>query len=108
MRLYGIRTCDTCRKALKALADAGKTVEFVDIRSDPPDAATRARFAAAFGAALVNRRSTMWRALDPAARETAPEELIARHPTVMKRPVIDGPDGLTLGWDASVRAQLLG
>ena len=30
MKLYGLKTCDTCRKALKALPDA----EFVDVRAD--------------------------------------------------------------------------
>ena len=35
MILYGISTCDTCKKALKELERAGKDVTFRDIRSAP-------------------------------------------------------------------------
>ena len=56
MKLYGIKTCDTCRKALKALPEA----EFVDIRATPLDRADLQRFLDAFGADLVNTRSTTW------------------------------------------------
>ncbi len=35
MILYGIPTCDTCKKALKALEGAGHAVSFRDIRKDP-------------------------------------------------------------------------
>ena len=33
LTLYGLKNCDTCKKALKALEAAGRTVEFVDIRA---------------------------------------------------------------------------
>jgi len=33
--LYGLKTCDTCRKALRALEAAGRSITVVDIRSDP-------------------------------------------------------------------------
>lgn len=104
LKLHGLKTCDTCRKALKALRDAGQEVSFVDLRETPPDPATLARFHARFGADLVNRKSTTWRGLPPLARELATVDLIAAHPAVMKRPVIDDGDRLTLGWDAGVRA----
>ena len=35
MILYGIPTCDTCKKALKALKDEGHEVIFRDIRAEP-------------------------------------------------------------------------
>ena len=35
MILYGISTCDSCKKALKALAAAGHAVEFRDVRANP-------------------------------------------------------------------------
>ena len=35
MILYGISTCDTCKRALKTLQAAGKDVAFRDIRAEP-------------------------------------------------------------------------
>lgn len=103
MRVYGIKTCDTCRKAVREL-----NAELRDIRADPLTEAERARFLDAFGAALVNTRSTTWRGLDAEARQASPEELLAAHPTLMKRPVIETPEGaLYLGWGAEVKARLV-
>ena len=107
MIIYGIKACDTCRKAVKALTEAGKPAQLVDIRATPLSEADLARFLAAFGAELINRRSTTWRGLSEAERQAAPHALLAAHPTLMKRPVIDTGAALYLGWDAAVRQALL-
>lgn len=99
MRVYGVKACDTCRKAAKALG-----AELVDIRATPLDAAQISVFHSAFGEALVNTRSTTWRGLSEAEREMDPVALIAAHPTVMKRPVIEKDGALTLGWTKDVQA----
>jgi len=65
------------------------------------------RFYAEFGDALVNRRSTTWCGLSDAERSEDSVSLLIRAPTLMKRPVIDGSAGLTLGWDAKVQAKWL-
>ncbi|MFY0691952.1 MAG: arsenate reductase [Paracoccaceae bacterium] len=106
MRIYGIKACDTCRKAVKALETAGQDVEFVDIRATPLSAEQIAAFLDSFGAALVNTRSTTWRGMDEAARAAAPADQLAEHPTLMKRPVIEA-DRLYLGWGKDVQAALL-
>ena len=72
MELYGIKTCDTCRKALKSLEAAGHEVQFVDIRATPLDPDALTGFHELFGAALLNTRSTTWRALDETARKADP------------------------------------
>jgi arsenate reductase len=105
--LYGIKTCDTCRKALKALEGAGHSVSFVDVRDTPLSAAQIATFQAAFGPALLNTRSTTWRGLSAAEQAHDPAALLQAHPTLMKRPVIDRDGALTLGWDRAVQATLL-
>ncbi len=103
MRIYGLKACDTCRKAVKALDGA----ELVDVRADPLAPAQIARFLEAFGEALVNTRSTTWRGLDEAERAKPPEALLAAHPALMKRPVIESEDGtLYLGWGKDVQATL--
>ena len=104
MKVYGLKTCDACRAAVKALSTQGAVL--VDIREAPLDSATRARLLAEFGDALVNRRSTTWKTLTEAERASAPEVLLAAHPALMKRPVIEADGAVYLGWDAGVRAAL--
>ncbi len=94
MTLYGLKNCDTCRKALKALDG----VTFVDVRADGVPADVLARAHAQFGAALLNSRSTTWRQLDDAERARDPLELLADHPTLMKRPLIVVDEQMHLGW----------
>ncbi len=108
MKVYGIRNCDTVRKAMRALEAAGFAPELVDIRETPLEEADFARFFEAFGAEILNRRSTTWRGLDPAARADDPVRLISAHPTLMKRPVIEADGRLTLGWSAETEALWLG
>ncbi len=102
MIVYGIKTCDTCRKAVKAL-DA----PLRDIRAEPLSADERTAFFAEFGEALLNTRSTTWRGLSEAERARDPDALLADHPTLMKRPVIAVEGKLYLGWGAETKAALL-
>jgi arsenate reductase (glutaredoxin) len=106
--LYGLGACDTCRKAAKQLAAAGRNVTRVDVRADPLSPDQIARFLGDFGDALINRKSTTWRGLSEDQRGQTPADLLAAHPALMKRPVIDGPGGLTLGWGADAQAAHLG
>ncbi|MCP5072949.1 MAG: arsenate reductase [Rhodobacteraceae bacterium] len=104
MHLYGLKTCDTCRKALKTLEQAGYAVTLVDVRADGVTPDQLAVFHGAFGTALVNTRSTTWRGLSEAARGQDPLTLLAAHPALMKRPVIERAGVLTLGWGKDVQA----
>ncbi|SFR19025.1 arsenate reductase family protein [Poseidonocella sedimentorum] len=104
MRIYGLKTCDTCRKAAKALDGA----EVIDIRHMPMAPELRARAFETFGAALLNTRSTTWRGLSEAERARPPLELLEAHPALMKRPLIDDDTALHLGWGKDVQAALLG
>ncbi len=104
MIIYGLKSCDTCRKALRALP--GATLH--DLRAAPlPDGVLHDALAR-FGENLLNRRSTTWRALPDAERTDAPASLIRRHPAVMKRPLIDADGTLYLGWGKDVQAALAG
>ncbi|MDR6265107.1 ArsC/Spx/MgsR family protein [Roseobacter sp. N2S] len=107
MKLYGLKNCDTCRKALKSLQKAGREISFVDVRADGVPASELQRFYTEFGADLVNTRSTTWRGLNAAAREAEPLALLGEHPTLMKRPVIDAGGTLTLGWGKDTQAKYL-
>lgn len=102
---YGLKTCDTCRKAVKTLMSGGHELTVVDVRADGVPAAELARFYTAFGVDLVNRRSTTWRGLSEDERAGDPLDLLAAHPTLMKRPVIDAGGDLSLGWGRDVQAK---
>lgn len=107
MQVFGIRNCDTVKKAMRALEASAWAPELVDIRETPLEEADFARFFEAFGEALVNRRSTTWRGLDDAARAGDPVRLLSAHPTLMKRPVIEADGVLTLGWGPQEQARWL-
>lgn len=102
MRLYGLKNCDTCRKALKTLSD----VEFVDVRADGVPVEVLEKAFAAFGSALVNTRSTTWRGLTEEERAKPALDLLAEHPTLMKRPLIERDGEFFLGWTTDVQSTL--
>jgi arsenate reductase len=106
IEVYGLKNCDTCRKALKALPEA--ELRDVRVQGVPQDVLEQAH--AQFGERLLNTRSTTWRGLDEEARSAPPLALIAAHPALMKRPLIKAGDSLFLGWtdrtEAEVRAAL--
>lgn len=102
--LYGLKSCDTCKKALKSLQAKGHNVTYVDVRSDGVEADKLAAFQSAFGDALTNTRSTTWRGLSANERARPAMQLLSEHPTLMKRPVINAAGTLTLGWGGDVQA----
>lgn len=108
MRFFGLKTCDTCRKALAALRAAGQDPQVIDVRADGIAAADLDAMLAAFGDAAINRSSATWRALTEAERAADPAVLIAAHPTLLKRPVIERDGVWHQGWTPDVRAALLG
>ena len=107
MILYGISTCDTCKKALKALEAAGRDVTFRDIRAQPLSEAEIDKIVLEFGDRAVNKQSTTYRGFNDFLKASDPEAQIAAQPAVMKRPVIDADGKFYLGWDDAVQAALL-
>ena len=106
--LYGLKNCDTCKKAIKALTEAGTVVDFVDIRAEA-DLAERVPvwLAAAGPDVLINRRSTTWRGLSDEERESDPLSLLQTHATLIKRPVIEAGEDISVGWTKDVQAALI-
>jgi arsenate reductase len=108
LTLYGLNNCDTCKKAIKALTEVGVNVEFVDIRAEA-DLAVRVPvwLAAAGPDVLINRRSTTWRSLSDAERESDPGALLEANQTLIKRPVIEIGSAVHVGWSKEVQAALV-
>jgi arsenate reductase len=110
--LYGLKSCDTCKKALKALDLAGIDARFVDIRADADLSGRVPVWLEAAGAkALLNRASTTWRGLGPDDQARADTEagtvgLLVANPTLIKRPVIEAGGQVHVGWSPAVQSAL--
>ena len=108
LKLFGLKNCDTCKKAIKALEAAGKTIAFVDIRAEADLSILVPKWLDAAGEErLLNRRSTTWRNLSESERESDPVALLNAHPTLIKRPVITRDGDIFVGWAKDVQAALL-
>ena len=112
LTVYHLKTCDTCRKAIKAMTAAGHELSLIDVRADGVPAGELARIEKAVGwDKLLNTRSTTWRGLnenDKADMDTSKATaLMTEHPTLIKRPVIIREAGdITVGWTKEVQAEL--
>jgi Spx/MgsR family transcriptional regulator len=112
MTLYGIKHCDTVKKSRAWFAARGIDVAFHDLRTDGLHADLLRRWLAAVGEArLVNRGSTTWRALTPdqqAVRDgDALIALLLARPTLIRRPVVELADTVTVGFVPDAWAGLL-
>lgn len=113
MNLYGLKNCDTCRKARKALDSAEVRYAFHDIREEAPTKMQIGRWAGAVGTdKLLNKASTTWRNLPDADKSNINDKkavaLMAEHPTLMKRPIIErGPTQVFVGWSKGVQDAVL-
>jgi Spx/MgsR family transcriptional regulator len=97
--VWGLKSCDTCKKARTWLEGRGATFAFKDVRADGLTAEQIAGWLAAVGGAtLINRRGTTWRGL-PAEMQAAAESddsavaLLQANPALIKRPVFVFADG---------------
>ena len=97
--LYGLKNCDTCRKARKWLDRFGVEHTFVDYRDDKPSPETLVEWAGKLGGfeAMVNRSSTTWRQL-PENRKAAASDaewklLLREYPQLVRRPLVVTADG---------------
>ena len=110
--VYGIRQCDTCRKALKWLEARDIAHRFHDFRVNALDAKLLALWLASpFADQLLNRRSTSWRGLSGAEKQSAGDDLLQlllAHPTLIKRPVFEDGAIVAIGFKASELESVLG
>ena len=110
MKFYGLKNCDTCRKAMKELDAGGITYDYVDVRADGvPEKVITGWLKSVEADKLVNKRSTTWRGLREAERAKADTlagaaKLLAANPTLIKRPVIEISSNVLVGWTAETKA----
>jgi arsenate reductase len=110
LKLYGLKNCDTCKKALKELEAGGNAAEFVDIRAEADLASKIPGWLAAVGDKLINRSSTTWRSLSESDKARASgvslEGLLLGNPTLIKRPVIEADGEVLVGWTPETRSRI--
>jgi arsenate reductase len=104
MIVYGLSTCDSCKKALKSLERAGVAHRFQDIRATPLTPQEIDQIVTEFGDRAINKQSTTYRGFSDFLRESEPEAQIAAQPTAMKRPVFRSDKGWFIGWDDTIEA----
>ncbi len=110
MKFYGLKTCDTCRKAQKELRAAGVEFDSIDVRADGVSADKLSEWISKIDwKKLLNTRSTTWRNLDANEKENVDAEkavkLMAANPTLIKRPVIEIGGDVLVGWSAETKAK---
>lgn len=103
--LYGIPNCDTVKRARAWLDTHGVGYAFHDFKKQGvPPSALAAWIAEVGWEPLVNRKGTTWRQLDAAVREgvvdaASASEVLQTYPSLIKRPVVQWPADLTVGFD---------
>jgi Spx/MgsR family transcriptional regulator len=109
--LYGIKNCDTVKKARKWLEQQGIDYRFVDHRADGLEPAELDLWLATLGwETLVNTRGTTYRSLPQADKaalgpDTAAALLLA-HPAMIKRPLLNLDGELHLGFKPELYSRL--
>ena len=102
--VYGIPDCDTVRKARAWLGGKGLYYVFHDYKQAGIDEETLRQWVSARGwEVLLNRKGPTFRKLPEAARAdldaTRAVRLMAEHTSAIKRPVVEYPGGLLVGFD---------
>lgn len=111
MIVYTLKSCDTCRKAIKWLQESQITAEVRDIRKDGISDDTITNATTQLGwEKILNRRSTTWRNLDDNQKENLNAgkaiALIIQNPTLMKRPLFYHEGSFVVGFDKVAQQQL--
>ena len=104
IHFYGIPNCDTVKKARTWLDAKGSDYAFHDFKKEGADQdLVRAWVNAVGWERVLNRTGTTFRKLEPEQKEDLDAEkairLMVAQPSCIKRPVVDHPGGLLVGFD---------
>lgn len=112
IKVFGIRNCDTMKKAMSWLSEHGIEHEFIDYKkagvaeAHLPDWSARAGWEK-----LLNTRGLMWKKLSDEERAAVNVEkalkLMAQYPALIKRPVLDTGSQLLVGFSPQTYAEKL-
>ena len=103
LTVFGIKSCDTCRKARKYFAENDIEFRFHDVRDDGLDMQMLQRWSSRIGwAKLLNKQSLTWRKIPEVDRNDMTKDralaLMIENPTLVKRPVLESEVFIAVGF----------
>lgn len=101
--LYGLKNCDSVKKARKWLEEKGIDYRFHDFRGDGLSKDQLQQWLARLGSeVLINNRSTTWKQLTDQDKKLAMGDtasaVVLANPTLIKRPVLEHGDKILVGY----------
>lgn len=110
--LYGIKNCDSVKKARRFLDDSGVTYHFHDYRVDGVDKKQVSDWVVQHGwETVLNKRGTTWRQLSDKTKSSTTADnvvdLLAEHPAMIKRPVLTHGQKTMVGFSAESYTELV-
>lgn len=111
LTLYGIKNCDSVKKARRWLEDHGIEYQFHDFRQDGIDKQQLSAWLENLGwEVIVNKRSTSWRSLSDTDKDISTNsqaiKLLLANPTLIKRPVVQKGKTVLVGFKEAAFSQL--
>ena len=110
LKLFGLRKCTTCQKAMDYLDKKKTSYDFTDVKEDTLSKDQVAKWSKALGGweKMINRAGYTWRGLPAAETESLTEakavSLAVKNPSLIRRPLIEHADGsVTVGFSDKVR-----
>lgn len=111
MDIYGIKNCDTVKKALKWLDANDKTYAFHDFKKEGVERKQLEAWESQVGwETLLNRRGTTWRKLPDEVRDNIDRDsaltVMEENPSIIKRPVVEHQGQVDVGFNADGWARI--
>lgn len=111
--IYGIKNCDTMKKAFKWLDEAGIAYDFVDYKKTQPNTEILKQAITEHGwETVINQRGTTWRKLDDATKASMNAKhaipLALENPSILKRPLLIHNGKTHIGFKPDAYASIFG
>jgi len=108
IKVYGIKNCDTVKKAIVYLNDCGIDFQFIDFRHNPISQQVLKKMVDSVGwELLINKRSTTYRSLSEEEKSNINYDLVLSLPTLIKRPVLVQGEKTMVGFSEQKYAKLI-
>ena len=108
IKVYGIKNCDTVKKAIAYLNNCGIDFQFFDFRQNPISQQVLNKMVDSVGwELLINKRSTTYRSLSEEEKSNINFDLVLKLPTLIKRPVLIQGEKTMVGFSEHQYAKLI-
>lgn len=109
---YGIKNCDTMKKAFVWFDDHNIAYDFHDYKKHGVDQAFLEQVLTSHGwETILNRRGTTWRQLPDAIKQAMDNKSALQtaidNPSIIKRPLIANNDEILIGFDETIYKEKL-